>query len=139
MKARIPELVAAMAALVLAASSAAWADGNVIIRQVRAEREGSGIDAALSDVASVLRGNMPFGQYHLVATRSLGFPAGSTLQLEAGFSVTCTGTRDNLQILLKRGKDKVLQTTVSLAAGTPLVLGGFPVGDSTYLLILTAK
>lgn len=137
-RARIPELLAATVALVLAAALGAEA-GGVVIRQVRAERGGQSMDPALGDVASLLRGNMPYGQYRLVATRSIGLPASGDVQLEAGFSVTCSGGRDNLQIVLRRGRDKVLQTTVSLGAGRPLVLGGFPAGEATYLLILTTR
>ena len=131
-------LVLGLALVLLGAGTTRAADA-VAVRQVRADRESQAMDERLSDVAALLRANMPFSRYTLVASRTVALPAAPAVTLQAGYSLSCAGPRDNLEVHVRRGRSTVLRTTVSLGPGRPLILGGFPDGESVYLLILTLQ
>ncbi len=123
----------------LALTGAASAAGSLSIRLVQASNRGQGVGDGLSDVAELLRGNMPFNTYALLATRSLALPADGAMPMGEGLTVRCSGRQGNLQVTVTRDGRAVLQTTVELQDGIPLIVGGIPTERGKLIFILLAR
>lgn len=125
--------------LICAWALPALAGDRVSVRLVEATNDGKGDGAGLEDVVKVLKKNLSYQNYALVSRTSIALPAKGDAQKVGGYSVICSGTQANLSILVKHGSKKLLQTTVKLDDGTPLVMGGFPSGKGKMVLVFVAE
>jgi hypothetical protein len=122
-------------ALMLLFANFAVAQEAVSLRLVHASNNGKAVDAALSDVSSTLTSNLPFSNYSLVDSKSLSI--GKTVKCAQDLSVATSGSRESMKITVTQSGAQMLNTTVSLATGKPLLLGGFPAaGGGKIILIL---
>ncbi len=135
-------------ALVLAALVMLWpaapgfAENLLTMRLIEAieksDSEPRGIDE-LDDIMEMLKRNLAANEYRLVASTSVALPAADTVSRLDGYSVTCSGDRDSLTILIREGKRRLLRTTVVLSEGKPLVFGGFPSKLGKMIFIFLAE
>ncbi len=134
---RIRMLVLA-AAVALAAAASAEA-GRVEIRLVRAH-QGSGISRELRDVEDLLRAQLRFPGFELLARQRIALPNdGQTVTFPRGIEVRCEGPAERLSVIVRRGGSVLLNVFVNLRGDVPVVLGGFPDGSDRLLLILRAR
>ncbi|MFT5127806.1 MAG: hypothetical protein ACI8W8_001413 [Rhodothermales bacterium] len=125
-------------ALFLIFANVAVAEDAVSLRLVHASNSGKAVDAALSDVSSTLTTNLPFSNYSVLDSKNLSI--GQTVSCAQDFSVATTGSRESMKITVKQGGAQKLNTTVSLAPGKPLLLGGFPAaGGGKIILIMKLR
>ena len=120
-------------------ASPVQAGETLSIRLVEAHNEGEGMDAGLSDVASTLTKNLSYKTFSLLASRRLGLPADGRAGLSGGYSVACRGEQANLHVTVFKRKEAVLDTTLNLRDGSPVVLGGFASKRGRVLLVLIAR
>lgn len=109
------------------------------VRLVEASHAGQGMGAGLGDVAHLLQNNLPYKSFHLLASRSMSLPASGVASLSAGMVAKCTGGLENLNVVIEQGGKKVLQTTLGLREGTPLIIGGIPSRQGKLIVIFLAK
>jgi hypothetical protein len=125
-------------ALFLIFANVAIAADDVSLRLVHASNSGKSVDAALSDVSATLTSNLPFSNYSVVDSKNLSI--GQTVSCAQDLSVATTGSRESMKITVKQGGKQMLNTTVSLGAGKPLLLGGFPAaGGGKIILIMKLR
>ena len=116
-----------------------FAGSTLSVRLVEASHAGQGMDTGLGDVSQLLRDNLPFKSFQLLASRSLSLPADGVASLSRGLVARCSGDQRNLSVTVESGGRKVMQSTVELRDGTPLIMGGFSSGKGKLILILLAK
>lgn len=117
----------------------ALAGDRISVRLVEATNDGKGDGTGIEDVVNVLKKNLSYQNYVLVSRTSIALPARGEAQKVGKYSVICSGTQENLSILVQQGSKKLLQTTVKLDDGTPLVMGGFPSGKGKMVLVFVAE
>jgi len=115
------------------------AGSTLSVRLVEASNAGQGMGNGLGDVSPLLLNNLPYKTFQLLASRSMALPANSVASLNSGIVARCSGGQDNLSVVLERGGKKIMQTTVELRDGTPLIIGGLSAGQSKLIVILLAK
>jgi hypothetical protein len=98
--------------------------------------QGSQVDPALKDVASLVRGNLAFSSYKLLETASVPLPASGSVRMGKNFKVSLSGPASNLDVTVTQGASSVIKTRAVLRGRSPLVLGGIPSRDGTYLFVL---
>ena len=122
-----------------------WSAGNGVagslltVRLVEASHAGRGMGAGLGDVANLLQNNLPYKSFQLLASRSMSLPANGVASLNSGIVARCSGGQDNLSVVLERGGKKIMQTTVELRDGTPLIIGGISSAQGKLIIVLLAK
>ncbi len=125
-------------AILLAGAVEAWSGQTVSVRLVRASNEEAGDTAGIEDVATILAGSLPFKNFRLVASAQTPLPAAARLQL-GSYTVACKGPQDKLAIAVSQGRNELLNTSVRLRDGKPLILGGFPDGEARMVLVFVAR
>jgi len=114
--------------------------GSILtVRLVEASNAGQGMASGLGDVANLLQGNLPYKTFQLLASRSMALPASSVASLNYGIVARCSGGQENMSVVLERGGKKIMQTSVELRDGTPLIIGGISSGQGKLIVILLAK
>lgn len=122
-----------------------WTAGNGVagsllsVRLVEASHAGQGMGVGLGDVANLLQNNLPYKSFQLLASRSMALPANGVASLNSGIVARCSGGQDNLSVVLERGGKKIMQTTVELRDGTPLIIGGISSAQGKLIIVLLAK
>jgi hypothetical protein len=123
----------------LLAATAADA-GALSIRLVEAHNDGpKGAGPGLGDVADVLARNIPYQHFDLADRRDVTVPGTHKVSMRGGYVVNCSGSVEALEVSIRRGRKSLLNTQLSLRAGKPVVLGGFPGGRGKYLVVLVAS
>jgi hypothetical protein len=125
--------------VVLLATNVAFGGGSLSMRLVEASNAGSGVDSHLRDVASALKGQLPFNSYRLLSSGGASLPAGNTKTSLSGYSVTCNGPQNALKITISHGKRTLVSTTASLRNGRPILLGGFPSNGGKLIIVFVAR
>jgi hypothetical protein len=93
-----------------------------------------------ADVADVLRKNLAYQQYTLLASGTLALPAASAGIALGPYTVTCSGTQQNLSIRVKRGRSVLVNTSVILEDDKPFILGGFPSASAgKHMLVFVVR
>ncbi|MEI6562785.1 MAG: hypothetical protein WCO42_00600 [bacterium] len=114
--------------------------GSVLsVRLVEASHAGQGMGTGLGDVSRLLLDNLPFKSFQMLASRSMSLPADGVASLSEGIVARCTGSQETLKVVIERGGKAVMQTTVALRDGTPLIIGGISTGRGKMIVILLAK
>ncbi|MDP6524620.1 MAG: hypothetical protein QGI24_09410 [Kiritimatiellia bacterium] len=115
--------------------------GGLNIRLVEAYNEGSASSqgAALRDIESMLRRNLPYRNFRLVSSGSLSVPANGMVKLDRDVTVRCSGTLNNMSVVLERKRKMALQTRVRLSPGRPFIVGGFPSERGKLLVVLVVR
>ena len=126
--------LAAVAAMWLASPAAPAT--QLTARLVEAGNQGEGVDAAIRDVAPLLKANLPYRQFRLLDRKRLALPGGGATELRGGYLLRCSGNPDRVSITMERGGKVLIQTVLSLAGGRPAVLGGFPSDRGGRLLVV---
>ncbi len=116
-----------------------FAGSTLTVRLVEASHAGQGIGAGLGDVAQLLQNNLPYKTFQLLASRSMSLPAAGVASLNSGIVARCSGGQDNMNVILERGGKKIMQTTVELRDGIPLIIGGISAGQGKLIIVLLAK
>ena len=124
---------------VMAMQAGANAGETVSIRLVEASNNGEASSKQLDDVSSILKSQLSYKTYKLIDQKSCGLPAKGTIKMQKGFELECIGKQDNFSITVHKSGNKLLQTTLDLKSGKPLILGGFPSGKNKLLLVLLAQ
>jgi hypothetical protein len=125
--------------LFFCAATAAQAGSSLTVRLVEASNSGTGASAGLNDVVPVLKRSLAFSSYRLVASAGFRLPAVLQTRDVGGYSVTCMGSQERLEITVTRGGQVMLNTQVALRDGIPLILGGFPAGNGRHVLVFAAR
>jgi hypothetical protein len=125
--------------VLLSTSNWAFAGSMLSVRLVEANNAGQGMGTGLGDVAHLLQNNLPYKTFQLLASRSMSLPANSAASLSSGIVARCSGGQENLNVVLERGGRKIMQTTVELRDGTPLIIGGISSGQGKLIVVLLAK
>jgi hypothetical protein len=109
------------------------------IRLVEATNDEKGDNAGLEDVIDVLKKNLSYKTYTLVAKASVALPAKNAVHTLGKFTVTCSGKKDKFTISIARDKKELLNTSVKLQPGSPLVLGGFSSEKGKMALVFVVE
>ncbi len=117
----------------------AFAGSVLTVRLVEASNAGQGMGTGLGDVANLLQNNLPYKTFQLLASRSMSLPATSAASLSSGIVARCSGGQENLSVVLERGGKRIMQTTVELRDGVPLIIGGISAGQGKMIVVLLAK
>jgi hypothetical protein len=112
---------------------------TLTIRLVDASNTGKGAGGGLEDVAQLLKENLPFNSFRLLANKSMPLPASGSVALSEGIQARCSGDQRNLSVVIERGRKVQIQSTVELRNGIPLILGGLPSDTGKLIVILLAK
>jgi len=114
--------------------------GSILsVRLVEASHAGQGMGTGLGDVANLLQNNLPYTTFQLLSSRSMSLPASSMASLSLGIVARCSGGQENMNVILERGGKKIMQTTVELRDGIPLIIGGISTGQGKMIVVLLAK
>jgi hypothetical protein len=116
-----------------------FAGPTLTIRLVDASNSGKGAGGGLGDVAQLLKDNLPFNSFRLLANQSMPLPADGTVSLAAGIQARCSGDQRNLRVVIERGRKAQIQSTVELRNGVPLILGGLPSDTGKLIVILLVR
>ena len=112
------------------------------VHMVQASNSGDAkIDAGLKSFEKLLKSNLPFKRFTLVDTKTVALPGGKPIPLK-DYTLTCKGAASNLAISLSHKGRKVVNSSVKIAQGKPLIVGGFPDAsdkNARVLLILSVK
>jgi hypothetical protein len=128
-----------IALLLCAASLTGFAADVLSVRLVEASHDGTVVDRELTDVAPLLKRNMPFTSYRLVDARTVPLPAATVLEMRQKYTVGCDGAAADLKVTVARAGEELLRTTAALNPGKPLILGGFASDRGRILLILLLR
>ena len=120
-------------------AGAVLAGPTLTIRLVDANNSGQGAGGGLGDVAQLLRENLPFNSFRLLASQSMPLPANGSVSLAQGVQARCSGDQRNLSVVIERGRKTQIQSTVELRNGIPLILGGLPSDTGKLIVILLAR
>jgi len=127
----------ALVALVCLACGSVFAGDSLSIRLVHATANQS--DAGgLQDVVSVLKRSLPYDYFRLVSSTSMPLPADTSRSLD-GYTVKCKGAQNALRITVTKGNRSLVNTSVSLRDGKPVILGGLPASEGKLILVFVAK
>lgn len=105
------------------------------IRLVEASNRGAGSPPALNDVRGILKDSLGLDSCAFLASAWVQLPADRQTRSLGQYSVTCSGPQHSLTIVVQRGRQRLLKTTVSLKDNTPLILGGFPAQNGKHVLV----
>ncbi len=111
---------------------------SVSIRLVHATNQSAPSTSGVEDVASVLSRTFPFNHFRVLASASQRLPANGASSLD-GYSVSCSGPQGALKITVRRGGRELVNTTVGLQDGKPLVLGELPCDSGRMFLVFVAR
>ncbi len=129
-------LVALLACLT---ASNALAGETLSIRLVEASNEGPGNLDGIEDVIRILKKSSSHEHFALIASATQSLPAkGQTSKLRS-LAIKCKGKQGNVTITVKSGRKQLLNTTVALKDGTPIVVGGFPSRKGKMILVFLAR
>ena len=103
------------------------------------ERAAQGAPKGLEDIEDTLKQNLPFNTFALVDEQTMKLPASETANLARSFTVRCSGKQDALSVSLKRNKEELLSSVLSLRDNKPVILGGFPSDKGKLLVVLVAR
>lgn len=112
---------------------------------IRASNEQAAQDPRLEKIEYKLRRIFGFEYYRFMAESSVTLPANGEGALDLGsghrLRLRLGDGRDNVRAEVRwfRGDDLVLNTTVRVARGTPVILGGVSDGPGTLIITLTAE
>ena len=129
---KVQRVIAVLVPALLLASTC-LAGQSVSIRLVEAGNTPNVDSAGLADVIGVLRNNLPYSSFKLVASSSVSLPARKAVRTIGAYKVSCSGQAGNLVIAVSRGRKVLLNTRVELHE--PLFVGGFPTGDGKHILV----
>jgi hypothetical protein len=130
---------AALFIVALFVATTVLAGSSLSMRLVEASNTGGGVASSLEDVAGALRGQLPFNTYQQLAAGSTALPAsGSTSQL-GDYQITCSGPQNALAIKVARGRRTLINTTVNLRDGKPVLLGGFPSAGGKLIIVFKSR
>ncbi len=124
---------------VILVAGASFAGSTLSVRLVEASNSGQGMGSGLADVSGLLRDNLPYKSFQLLTSRSLTLPANGTAALSGGMVAKCSGPQGSMNVVIEKGGKQVMQSTVELRDGTPLILGGFSSSKGKMIVILLAK
>lgn len=124
--------------LLLTTAGYCQAGSSLSVRLVHASNKQPGNGAGLGDVIHVLR-TLRYKNYRLVSASSLRLPANNATTSLSGYSVRCSGPQSGLKITVSRGNRQLVNTTVSLRDGKPIILGGLPSGEGKLILVFVAR
>jgi hypothetical protein len=114
-----------MIGLLTLAATAATAE-TLKINMVKASNKGDRmVDAKLKPFENLLKSNLPFKRFELVDSKSLSLPGDKTVPLK-DYALSCSGSAANLTIKVAHKGKQVMNSKVSIEAGKPLIVGGFP-------------
>lgn len=119
--------------------ASAQAGGTLAVRLVEAHNDRDGAADGLGDVAGVLRKNLQYRGFDLLGSGSIGLPADGQVGLPRGFRLECHGPQQALKVTVIRGGETLIDTTLNLRSGSPVVLGGFQSDRGRILLVLIVR
>ena len=132
-------VAALVGTLCLPGLTPAFAGNAISVRLVEAHNESEEVAGGLGDVIGTLRKNLQYKGFALLGSKSMALPADGTVGLGRGFKVRCKGEQSGLHVTVLKGKEAVLETTLNLRDGSPVVLGGFQSKRGRVLLVLVAR
>ena len=130
-------LICGMLALL---ASAATAD-TMQVHMVKATNKGQAkIDDRLKAFENLLqKSNLAFKRFQLVDVKSVKLPSNSSVIMQ-GYELSASGSAGDLKLNLAHKGRQVMNSTVKIEPGKPLIVGGFPDAadkDARILLILS--
>lgn len=134
-------------ACLLTAAAASYAEPvSIQATMILASNDPAPLDSRLDKVEYKLRRIFGFEYYRHYGEGSvlLNLPGQSTIDLGHGFrlSIAASGSRDDkirTTVQWFRGDELVLNTTVGMKSGVPVILGGISHGGGTLIVTLVAE
>jgi hypothetical protein len=115
-----------------------WSGTTLSVRLVEASPKPASSSVGLEDVVGILSRNLPYASFTLQDSQTIALPANQSVSM-GGFSVTCTGAQQELQLAIKRDGRALISTILRLNDGTPLIVGGFPSANGKQIFVLVAR
>lgn len=112
--------------------------GVLSIRLAHVTEDGPGRGEGLEDVSELLSRSLVYKGHRLVAQTTVPLPVHGVQRQLGKYEVHCAGSLESLAISIRRGSSKLLNTTVHLKPGRPLILGGFPAEDGRMVFVFVA-
>lgn len=132
----ITKILILIACLLVWTGSTTAGEQKLTVRLVTASNE-SGNNAGLEDVIGALKENLPYRSYTLVDTGTVKLPATENVCKLEEYTIIFNGTHKNLTVEIFKGRKELLNTTISISKGAPLILGGFSEGNKKIVFVLT--
>ncbi len=129
-----------LAGLVFAAP--AEAGEKLHIRLVLAHNDNEVVSKGLQDVKKTLVSNLPYTGFELLDQKKLSLPGGGKVELRHSIKLTASGTQDSLRVRVRHKRKPFVNTTLRLADGKPVILGGIPSRPSRkgrVLVVIVAR
>jgi len=134
--------VAALAAAILAlAGPMALAQGDaVLVRLVAADNSEAGDgNGELADVLPLLKDNLRFKSYQLLASGKVATGGTQPTAVGLGYSILVTKQGANtFSVDVSKGGRSLVKTRVILAPRQPVMLGGFPYNDDGKVIVVVS-
>lgn len=129
--------VAMILLFVSAMAGAAHAQTTIRVRLLEADNSAMPSTPELQDVLPLLRENLRFQSYRLLASRDAAATAGTRVALAHDLNLTVTESNTERQSVQVHHLDRLLlETKLRLTPGKPIILGGFPSRDGGSLIIV---
>jgi len=125
--------------LVATLALGAAAGQQLSIRLVEASQQGGSSSPELADVTAILSRNLPFANFTLQGSRKISLPAEQAVVQIGGYSLTCNGSQQDLQLAIRRGGRVLVSTILRLTDGTPVIVGGFSSANGKQIFVLVAQ
>lgn len=127
-----------LAMAITASALTGWGGTALSVRLVEASPKTSNSSGGLEDVVGILARNLPYTSFTLQGEQTLTLPTRQTVQI-GGFTVTCTGTQQELQLAIQRGGRVLISTILRLQDSTPVIVGGFPSANGKQIFVLVSR
>ncbi len=115
------------------------AGDTIFVRLVAANNAPGAPPAALADVMGDLTKRSQYSNFQLVDSKKVKLPAAARVKLKGGYALELSGPKEKLKLGVFHGKRRIMQMTVSLKEGRPLILGEFPAQDGKMVFVLLSK
>lgn len=115
------------------------AKDTILVRLVAANNAPGAPPAALADVMEDLAKRSQYSNFQLVDSKEVKLPVAARVKLKGGYALEFSGPKEKLKLGVFHGKRRLMQMTVSLKEGRPLILGEFPAQDGKMVFVLLSK
>jgi hypothetical protein len=126
------------AVLAVAAAASTAEAARLDLRLVEASTSEQDSDRRLNDILPLLSGNLKFTSFALVGHKSVPFGPADTVDLGKDYSISLSDVDDSsVSVQITHRKQKLLKTRLRLRPERPVLMGAFPDGGKTLIIVIT--
>ena len=118
---------------------AAEAGESLVIRLVLAHNASKKVHRGLADVQKTLTQNLPYTGFDLQDQKRLPLPGGGQVEMRHHIKLTASGGQQSLTVRVRQKRKPFVNTTLKLADGRPVILGGIPSKRGKLLVVIIAR